>query len=113
MSDYAATFASVPLKVLLEAMERPGKHSKAKVSELRSGGGQLQRNTQKQDSNEDGSQNHAPVGVFGNTVCIKIVVHALFDLCVEADASGESDLLHVVFLTISKKNLSESFPVSF
>ena len=32
MSDYAATFASVPLKVLLEAMERPGKHSKAKVS---------------------------------------------------------------------------------
>jgi predicted GH43/DUF377 family glycosyl hydrolase len=32
MSDYAATFASVPLKDLLEAMERPGKHSKAKVS---------------------------------------------------------------------------------
>jgi hypothetical protein len=32
MSDYAATFASVPLEDLLEAMERPGKPSKAKVS---------------------------------------------------------------------------------
>lgn len=67
---------------------------------------------QKQDSNEDGFQNHAPVGVLGNTVCIKIVVHALFDLCVEADASRESDLLHVVFFTISKENLSDFFPVS-
>jgi len=32
MSDYAATFASLPLKDLLEAMERPGKHTKSKVS---------------------------------------------------------------------------------
>jgi predicted GH43/DUF377 family glycosyl hydrolase len=32
MSDYAATFASLPLKDLLDAMKKPGKHSKAKVS---------------------------------------------------------------------------------